>query len=88
MQGFIVLARPTLSQLGRVCVDAPLLHDSRDLSTRILSFIVCTVKEAKEGRAGSLTGKPEPASVGTKVLMHLQRCGRRPVGVTAVSPGL
>lgn len=83
-----MLARPTLSQLRRVCIDAPVLHDSRDLSARVLSFKVCTVKESKEGRAGSLAGKPEPANVGTEILMHLQRCGRRPVGVAAVGPWL
>lgn len=88
MQGLIVLARPTLSQLSGVCVDAPVLHDSCNLPARILSFIVCTVKESKEGWAGSLAGKPESASVGAKVLVHLQSCGRRPVGVAAVGPGL
>lgn len=88
MQDLIVFARSALSQLGRVRVDAPVLHDSRDLSARIQAFKVRTVKEPKEGRTRSFTSKPEPASIGTKVLMHLQRCGRGPVGVAAVGPGL
>ena len=50
-----MLARPTLSQLRRVCIDAPVLHDSRDLSARVLSFKVCTANNAM-GSLARLTG--------------------------------
>lgn len=45
------------------------------------------MQKPKVLRAGRFTSEPDSIDISTQVLMHFQRRGRRPVGITAVGPG-
>lgn len=85
MQNLIELPIPTF--LTRTPhISTPMLQQRRNLLSRILSLKPGAVQEPKILRAGRLPREPEPVHVGSQVLVHLQRGGRRPVRVTPVCP--
>lgn len=64
------------------------LQELSNALPRISPLKPSSVQKPKVLRAGGFTREPDPIDIRAKVLVHLQRCGWRPVGITAVRPGL
>ena len=79
---------PIAAIIHRIWVICTLpLQEFGNALSRISPFKPSPMQKPKVLRAGCFTREPDSIDISAQILVHLQRRGRRPVGITAVGPG-